>query len=276
MTIRRACLALLVGFALAQSSFAAEELVRREWVVDGATREALVHLPTAGSTNPAPAVFVFHGHGGSMAQAMHSFRTHELWPEALVVYPQGLKTPGQITDPEGRRTGWQREPGDQEDRDLKFFDAMLESFATEGTADTNRVHVTGHSNGGAFTYLLWATRGDRLRAVAPSAAAASVRYFRDPGPKPVLHVAGERDELVKFAWQQRMITALLRINQCGEGRPWNDAAGCTIYPSAANAPVVTFIHPGNHAFPPAARAHIVNFFKEMDARPVTQSTEGAR
>lgn len=61
------------------------------------------------------------------------------------------------------------------------------------------VYAMGHSNGGAFTYLLWATRGDVLAAVAPSGAAAG-RSLPDLKPKPVLHVAGEKDELVRFEW----------------------------------------------------------------------------
>ena len=63
-----------------------------------------------------------------MNNAARSFRYHELWPEAIVVYMQGLKTPGQLTDPKGLRAGWQKEKGDQDDRDLKFFDAVLQSL----------------------------------------------------------------------------------------------------------------------------------------------------
>ena len=39
--------------------------------------------------------------------------------------------------------------------------------------------------------------------------------------------------------------------------------GCTIYESKLNAPVVTFIHPGTHAFPSEAPAIIVQFFKQQ-------------
>ena len=42
-----------------------------------------------------------------------------------MVYPQGLNTPGKLTDPEGKKPGWQHGPGAEGDRDLKFFDAML-------------------------------------------------------------------------------------------------------------------------------------------------------
>ncbi|MCP5522580.1 MAG: hypothetical protein H7A46_13650 [Verrucomicrobiales bacterium] len=95
---------------------------RRDWTVDGMSREALVVLPERPpSDKGAPLVFVFHGHGGSMQNAQRSFHLHTVWPEAIVVYPQGLKTPGQLTDPQGRRAGWQHAPGTQGDRDLKFF-----------------------------------------------------------------------------------------------------------------------------------------------------------
>jgi polyhydroxybutyrate depolymerase len=128
--------------------------------------------------------------------------------------------------------------------------------------DTNRVYATGHSNGGGFTYLLWLTRGEVFAATAPSSAVA--RYAAELKPKPVLHIAGEKDPLVKFSWQTRMMQALRRINGCGSAGEHGEK-GCTLYPSKTGAPVVTFIHPGGHEFNPAAPALIVKFFKEHPA-----------
>ncbi|MCX7046943.1 MAG: prolyl oligopeptidase family serine peptidase [Candidatus Sumerlaeota bacterium] len=247
-----------------------ETPTRREWKVDGVVREALVCAPSKATTEGAPVVFAFHGHGGSMANAARMFGYHKQWPEAIVVYPQGLNTPGRLTDPEGKKPGWQSRIGDQGDRDLKFFDAMLESLKKDYRVDEKRIYATGHSNGGGFTYLLWAARGDKFAAFAPSAAvfapgaaAAAETGIGTTGllkPKPVMHLAGEKDPLVKYEWQKRMIEALQKFNQCGESQPWDK--GCTLYPSKAGAPVVTFIHPGAHQFVPEAPALIVKFFKE--------------
>lgn len=237
---------------------AAESLIQREWTVDGGRRQALVHVPAQATTNPAPVVFVFHGHGGTRHHAARTFAIHTHWPEAIVVYPQGLNTPGQLTDPEGKRSGWQRRLGDQDNRDLKFFDAMGASLKQEYRVDARRLYATGHSNGGAFAYLLWVARGEQFAALAPSGAAA-LRVLPQLKPKPVLHIAGENDPLVKLAWQQPMINALRRLNHCGEGQPQPD--GTTVYPSPLGAPVMTFIHPGGHEFPRAAPALIVKFFK---------------
>lgn len=256
--VRRRVRQALCSIALISAVASAAEPVVREWMVDGVRREVLVHFPSA-SGEPAPLVFVFHGHGGTARNAARTFSIHTHWPEAVVVYPQGLNTPGRLTDPEGRKPGWQHGPGEQGDRDLKFFDAMLAQFRRERAIDDTRVYSTGHSNGGGFTYLLWAKRGDVLAAVAPSAAAARAARG-EVAPKPVMHLAGRRDELVKFAWQQETILALRRLNATGEGASW--APNCTLYPSERGTPVVTFIHDGAHAFPREAPALIVRFFRE--------------
>lgn len=265
-----AVLALALWLAAAGTTGAAEALTRRDWKVDGVVREALVYVPPKAKTKAAPVVFAFHGHGGNMNQAARSFAYHTHWPEALVVYMQGLNTPGQLTDPEGKRPGWQSDSGKQGDRDLKFFDAALASLKQDYKVDEERVFATGHSNGGGFTYLLWAARGEQFAAVAPCAAAASKLLDRLK-PKPVLHLAGEHDALVKFTWQKHTMDGLRKLNECGEGKPWGSEKLGTIYASKLGAPVVTFIHPGTHTFPPEAPAFIVKFFKEH-AKPAAENT----
>lgn len=238
----------------------AAELTRREWSVSGISREALIAMPENASTKPTPVIFGFHGHGGSMDNAARTFRFHEIWPEAIVIYMQGLKTPGQITDPEGLLPGWQKAKGDQEDRDLLFFDAVYESLNKDYKIDTNRIYCSGHSNGGSFTYLLWAERGERFAAMAPSGSAA-LKVRRQLKPKPMLHVAGENDPLVRYAWQKMMIDSIKQLNQCGDGEPWNGKA--TLFPSKINMPVVTYITNQGHKFPSEASLLIVRFFKEQ-------------
>ena len=255
----RTILALGLLFAL-PSPTTADDLVRREWNIDGTAREALVYAPAAAKTHPCPLVFAFHGHGGKMNLAAEKFAYHSHWPQAIVVYMQGLNTPGLLTDPEGKRSGWQMAPGDHNDRDLKFFDAVLASLKQDYRVDAKRVYSTGHSNGGAFTYQLWAVRGDVFAAIAPCAAAARPGFFKDFRPKPVFHMAGENDPLVKFEWQKMTIDAVRKLNDCSDGTSW--APSCTIYPSKSGTPVVTYIHSSGHQFPADVPALIVRFFKE--------------
>jgi len=264
--LRLLLLLIVIGLCAPQRLSAAEP-PRQTWTVNGVEREGLVHVPDAARKTPAPVVFVFHGHGGSMRNATRQFRMHEHWPEAIVVYLQGLNTPGRLTDPEGKKAGWQHGVGDQGDRDLKFVDAVLKHLNETCKVDASRIYCTGHSNGGGFTYLLWAARGEIFAALAPSAAAAA-RTGAMLKPKPVMHLAGEKDALVKYEWQTAMIEHLRKLNGCA---PSGEKEGerITRYPSSTGTPVVTYIHPGGHQFTAEAVPDIVKFFKQH-AKPADQ------
>jgi polyhydroxybutyrate depolymerase len=239
----------------------AQEPAHRTWEIDGVKREALVFAPSKKTEGKVPLVFDFHGHGGTARHAARTHHIHEAWPEAVVVYMQGLNTPGKLTDPDGKRTGWQSGPGDQKDRDLHFFDAVLASMKKDYPIDEKRIYATGHSNGGAFTYLLWAKRGDTIAAFAPVAAAAGV-YFADAKPRPLFHAASEKDPLVRFAMQQRTLDRVKKLNDCDtQGEEW--AKGCQRYPSKSGNPVVIYLHDEGHKYPSATPALIVKFFQEQ-------------
>lgn len=245
----------------------AAEPQKREWTIGGDRREAMVFVPEKAKTEPAPLVLVFHGHGGSMNSSMRSFGIHRLWPDAIVVYPQGLKTPGLLTDPEGKRSGWQSSAGQLGDRDLKFVDRIIADIKAEVQVDPKRIYATGHSNGGGFTYLLWAERGDVFAAMAPSAA-AGLKHLPKLKPKPMLHIAGEADALVRFPMQIRMIEQIKSIDGCmDEGKPWNGMKWCKRFDSKSGTPVVTMIHPGGHNFERTAPEAIVRFFNEYPPKP---------
>lgn len=227
------------------------------WTVNGVQRQAIILEPLKKSDERIPVIFNFHGHGGNMRRmAQKDFQKY--WPEALIVCPQGLNTPGK-TDPEGKKPGWQKFEGDQSDRDLHFVDAMLKTLREKYSIDEKRLYVTGHSNGGGFTYLLWATRPQVFAAYAPSAA--GMRKRDNLTPAPIMHIAGTADTVVPFENQQRTMEAIRKNNHC-------DNAGIrlgprsTRYPSKTGADVVTYIHPGTHKYPEEVNPLIVRFFKE--------------
>lgn len=247
-------------------------LDQRSWTVEGVERTALLHIPPDAAKSETPVVFAFHGHGGSARQASLSFRMHTLWPEAIVIYMDGLPTPGALTDPEGKKNGWQNRTGLQDDRDLKFFDAVLASLRKDYKIDERRIYAMGHSNGGGFTYLLWQTRADVFAAFAPSGA--FTLQARNLTPKPVMHIAGKNDELVKFEFQQRTIDAVKKVNGCVDtGEEW--AKDCVMYASRPGTPVVTFIYDGTHKYPAEAPPLIVKFFKSQ-AKPLPGQIETRR
>jgi polyhydroxybutyrate depolymerase len=230
-----------------------------KWTIEGVEREALVFPPSKHSgAEKSPLLFAFHWHGGSMEEAAEGMRFQSLWPEAIVVYMQGLPTKIYV-DPAGFERGWQFEPRHDGDRDLKFFDAVLVTMRAKFHVDDRRIYSTGFSNGGIFTYVLWGARGKTFAAFAVVAA----RLFPNihlTEPRPILHIAGHADVVVPFEDQLKTIQVARELNGSSEkGKLCGE--GCTRYSSTKGAPVVTYIHPGGHVYPPHASAMIVDFLK---------------
>ena len=250
-----------ISMFLSAMSFGATTPGLQTWTltVDGVERTALIYVPKP-SADPAPLVFVFHGHGGSSKYAQRQFHLDTLWPEAISVYPQGLDTPGQLLDASGHMTGWQHAPGQLGDRDLHFFDALLVRLKRDLSVDDHHVFVTGHSNGGTFTYLLWQARPDVFAAVAPCSAAAT--YAAELTPKPAMISGGTHDPLVRFELTQRMIAAVQKIDHCDVvAQPWQTVA--KVYASTSSTPVVAYTYAGTHTMDKAEAGLIVTFFKEF-------------
>lgn len=230
------------------------------WTIDGVQRDALVFAPHA--THGAakrPLVIAFHGHGGHIRSTSAQMHIQALWPQAIVVYPQGLNTPTML-DPAGTRPGWQGKAGDFGDRDLELFDAIVATMKQTYRVDKRRIYATGFSNGAVFSLLLWAERAKTIAAIGevagrldPSETLTSAR--------PLLAVAGRGDAVAPFALQRQTIQQARQINSAsGAGRPCGQY--CTFYPSTNGpVPVKTFIHPGGHLYPTWAATQIVKFFK---------------
>lgn len=220
--------------------FGVPGLVRKEWRVDGVPREALIAL--SAKTAGAPIIFGFHGHGGTATFAARQWKLHTLWPEAIVVYAQGLPTVTQ-RDLAGAQAGWQMfDFGQEPNRDKRFFDALLETARKEWKCDEKRLYVTGHSNGGGFTYYLWGRNPILFAALAPVSGGGD-RLIQDAKPCPILVIGAKNDTIVPWETQQRAMDTAKKIN-------------------GSRAPVELFIHEGGHTYPSAAPEKIIAFFKK--------------
>jgi polyhydroxybutyrate depolymerase len=239
----------LIAIALTARIAGAETIT---WRVDGVTREAIVYAPSATSpAGKAPLVLSFHGRGDDMENFQH-VRLHDAWPDAIVVYFQGLP------NGEGYR-GWQVEKGQDSDRDLKLVDTALRSLREKFKVDEARIYATGFSNGAGLTYLLWAERPAVFAAYAP--VAGRMRASVQPKqPRPLFHIAGLRDPQIRFADQRQAFEAAIRVNGV-EGTSASCGNGCTTY-GAADRTVMTWIHQGGHVYPNTTSERIATFFQD--------------
>jgi polyhydroxybutyrate depolymerase len=243
--------------------------VSRSWKIRGEERTALIIAP-AEPKEPAPVILAFHGHGGS-GRGMVRAGFHRHWPEAIVVCPDGLptKTP---RDPEGLRPGWNAKADAEPNRDVEFTREILKTLKADFRIDERRIYATGHSNGAAFTYLLWATMGSELAAIAPSSApaAGALKAGGTPKPIPILHLAGEADRIASYDLQRRTIERIrTEFKLDPEGKPWVKVGTITgtLYASKTSPGLVTLIHPGGHQLPEEFAELAVRFFKEHRRSP---------
>lgn len=86
-------------FVFAQQTVSPMHPQKMEWQVGDDMRSALVYIPEKAKAEPVPIIFAFHGHGGSMYNIYRTRRFDQLWPDAIFICPQGLNTPGKLTDP---------------------------------------------------------------------------------------------------------------------------------------------------------------------------------
>ena len=241
----------LVGLLLILSARGASAEVV-SWQVDGETREAIVYAPAAsGGAAEVQLVLSFHGYGDNMQNFQHT-NMHVAWPDAIVVYFQGLDTRGGLP-------GWQVERGGS-DRDLKLVDVALASLRETYGIDDDRIYATGFSNGGMFAYLLWAERPGVFAAYAPVAARLR-SSVRPKQPRPLFHVAGERDRVVRFSDQGAAIEIAVEVNGVG-ATTTRCVEGCTVYGPGTPAPVMTWIHTGAHVYLRGTAERIVAFFRD--------------
>ena len=229
------------------------------FTVAGGPRSAVVVVP-ANLGHAVPVVLVLHGHGGSGAIVERMVGLQSLWPDAVVVYPDGLPGHKGITDPDGLLPGWQTAAGELGDRDLAFFDVILATLRAGLPVDGERVFVMGHSNGAAFASLLVSRRGSAIAAAATVSAQPSAALLAASPARSMFMVMGTADPIVPYALQKLSIPP-------AEKKLGADPKRATVTgylrsePGWAQLELATYIHPGGHEIPAPVPKLAVDFFR---------------
>src|SRR5262249_32275710 len=145
-------------------------------------------------THAYPVVFVFHGSNGTSQSARATFGFENIaGDKAVFVYPQG----------EG---DWDLDDPADQNRDVAFFDRLLESLESSLCIDSSRVFATATSNGAYQANHLGCRRGNKIRAIASHSGGGP--YENDDGydengnlkcagpPPAALIVHGAADDVV--------------------------------------------------------------------------------
>lgn len=128
--------------------------------VAGTKRSLILAVPKAYDPYTAyPVVFVLHSGGGTGASARSYFAFDQLGVEekAIIVYPDAVNK------------NWDLDAPSATNRDVAFFDALVDHVKKTTCVDASRIFATGTSQGAYLANQLGCRRGDVLRGIAPHA-----------------------------------------------------------------------------------------------------------
>ena len=222
---------------------------------------------------PAPVLIVFHAWGGRETSLENRFDPDRYWPESVVIAPQGLHRMLPEAGPR-RRPGWQFVQGEYGDRDVAFFDALLEDVAQRFCIDPDRITLSGYSNGGAFANLVACLRPDAIAGIAPVSSAGPPERLACGAPVPVLVQHGRDDDVIPLASGLTTFARWAKTNAC-EAPPadlpkgCSDAVGC----AATTRFCLTLF---DHGWPTGTSQRIVEFLREQRRTPAPVDDNGSR
>jgi polyhydroxybutyrate depolymerase len=198
----------------------------------------VVYIPRQyDSTQATPLVLILHGFGGTGQFYLDRAGWRAKADEAgfIAVAPNGLPARPQLPK---RTRVWNtgdlapNNPRSNID-DVRFLRSLLDELQDRLKIDEHRIYVTGHSNGGAMTFLLGIELSERLTAIAPVATPFEFKNRNPVRPIPTLYIIGTKDPLVPFAggetelpWGQRRRTLPVRNFL----QDWAKVLGCASSP----------------------------------------------
>jgi polyhydroxybutyrate depolymerase len=223
--------------------------------VNGVDRVAYAFAPSKRTSTRPPVLFMFHGHGGSAERCIDRFGVEKRWPEAVVVYCDGLP----INGGGGIAKGWEIDTIER-NRDIKFFDALLPKVLTSYHGDPKKVFAWGFSNGGMFMFTLWSMRPDKFAAFCASGSAIVNDDIHLDVPKPVFMTISGNDPIVPPSYQEAAFKEILKADRSAKKGTAYGAGGTYL---KGTKPVVVWRYNGGHEFPFESFPKLIEFFKSI-------------
>jgi len=213
--------------------------------VVGGDRPAVVKIPSGHDGSALPLIIFMHGYTSSAAG-------HDAWwrlsdrvniDRFMLLLPDGTPEDSgaghrfwNATDACCNRFG-------SEVDDVGYLLGLIDEVGAAYPLDTDRVYLTGHSNGGFMSYRLGCEAAERFAAIASIAGMTFLNASDCAAVTPVsvLHVHGDADTLVPYAGRPDQGV----YPECPEGYPgaaesarrWAERAGCTLAAATTEPPI---------------------------------------
>lgn len=211
---------------------------------DGLVRTYTIHIPTSYDNNTlSPLIIALHGGGGSSKGIMELTQLNTLSNSEgfIVIYPEGVENNWN----DGRGSGETRHRAHTENiNDVGFISALIDYATNTFNVDSNRVYVTGMSNGAMMSYRLACELSTKIAAVAPVTGNISQNFY--PGclptkPISVLAINGLDDSIMPYKggdivgpFGNRKLGKVLSASDTIEF--WAKHNGCSLSPIISQEP----------------------------------------
>ncbi|MFC2093218.1 alpha/beta hydrolase family esterase [Bacteroidota bacterium] len=225
---------LLIYLILATTQIFADEII-----VDGMTRTYTLFIPENSNGKNFPLLIALHG-GGGTGEGMKKLTDFNNYADEYgfaVVYPNGFEKHWN-----DRREVNRKYTNGKEIDDVKFLTNLIDTLVFKYNIDSNRVFVSGISNGGAMSFYLALNAPEKFAGAAPVAISMPTHMINDDTnvtPIPIMIIFGDEDPLVPYNGGEISIGKIKR----GKVIPVNDAVDFWVKNNNCNEePEVTYIN----------------------------------
>ena len=214
------------------------------FIYDTIERSYLLHIPSSYNDADVPLIIAIHGwQRDPQKMEYHSHLSEKSDEEGFIVaYPKGTGNPLE----------WNT--GEEGVDDAGFINALIDTLINHYLIDTNKIYLTGFSNGAEMTYKVAQKYGNRIAGIAPVACP----FWDENNPPvkhmPIIHFHALNDGAVSYSTVQPVLDEWIAFNSCSEtsetfyvvdgayGEIWKDETG--------NADIVLFsTTTGSHSWP---------------------------
>ncbi|MEY4566013.1 MAG: hypothetical protein RLY14_983 [Planctomycetota bacterium] len=178
--------------------------LRRVVNTDQGNREYVIYVPASCDlSKPVPLVIMLHGFGGTGLNAAQEtgWSAKADQESFIIVYPEAsrpnpLKPQSFRKNPQSWNDGSGRfHAAEKKIDDVQFIAAMLDQISVEYKLDSERIFVTGFSNGASMAFRLGAELSQRIAVIAPVAGTC---WIEKPEPQRAIslcYITGLADSL---------------------------------------------------------------------------------
>lgn len=165
--------------------------------IEGSTREYTLYLPKSYSTSDAlPLLFSIHGLGSNMDFNFDYTKFDQLAEAENFI----------LVHPNAQNKSWATSA--ENNSDIIFIQNLIDYLQNEYKVNSQRIYITGMSNGGFFSFALACQVSEKIAAISSVTGTMyrpGINSCQPSKPMPILQIHGTEDNIVNYSTVENVI-----------------------------------------------------------------------